>query len=147
MYTEQVLDAVKDFIEARLEAKLVAYETAMSKTVTRLSQFDFIIPANPKYPIGTVYDTGDDFVQNELDHDQEEWKLVIEVGDMRNKADQLRTNLYAHRDAIVDILRENPSVGDNVLQAYVTGYEPPLIMRDDSTNYMGAFKIFVTLQR
>lgn len=146
MYTIQLIDDVKDFIKNRLEAALVVYETALTVTVTRLTDFVYVVPANLQYPIGMVYDVGDQFEPGTLAEDQEVWKLAVEVGDMRIDLSQLRTNLYAYRDVILGILQADASLGGIVTQAYVTAYEPPLALQNDSNNYMGAIKLYLTIE-
>lgn len=149
MYSEQVATSARDFISARMQAKLTAQETAMglaAGTITPLVSLTWCEDHAEEYPKGVLYDfDGDDFTSMTLAEDQKVYNFTLEFTTRGGEIPVQRRNLLAYRDAAVKIIEENPQFDGIFTQVVLKRVEPGILMKKDGS-YNGNISVYFKIE-
>ena len=145
IYSKNLIDNVLTYLTAELEPMLVQIESQYSITVDRLKYFETVNKETNQYPFGMLYEDETVFDNDTLTREISRFNFSVDFADSRLNLTQVRNNLYAYRDAIVEIINNDPTLGNNCVQAYLTRVQPALIMKE-SANYNGVIQCQFVLE-
>lgn len=147
-YTEEILSGTLAYIVARIPAEITAYETKYSLapgTIPNVgANFNLVSEDDNVFPAGLLYENPADFAIESLDMDQEKYHLSIDLADTSAELAQIRQRLYCYRDAVRNIITDNPTLGGLVLDARVVRVTPNKLFQE-SSNYAGLVTIDVDI--
>ena len=109
-------------------------------TVSPLTHFDVVKYPDFQYPYGLIYEESTKIQTMELANDLNVYEFSIDFADNRADLNQLRTNLYAYRDACSFLINHFRDLGGICIQAFRTEIKPPLVMKQ-TVNYFGIVEI------
>lgn len=140
IFSKDVVSNVLAFIKTKWAAAISSIETKYTVTITPLTQFDIVNPANLQFPVGVLYEHFTNFETDELHSDNNRFRLYADFYDSRADLDQLRNNLWGYRDALVNIINDNRDLGGSTTQAYLFQAIPSVVMTETG-NYNGIMQI------
>lgn len=149
-FSKSIIDDIKDYFVANVEANLLLVEAEYSVTINRAVHFDIYNYKDNQFPFAMVYETRTPYEMETIDRDLKRFGMAFDVVDSRMELAQLRNNLYGYRDAIAEIIesRSGKNLGGaipGVVQSYITEILPAAVIKEPA-NYTGFTAIKFTVE-
>ena len=141
LYSKDYVDSVLAFFTTNLPGELTQYEVDHPGiTIDSLIHLDIIDYHDKQTPYGVLYEMHPAYDMITLHTVEAQIDMSIDFKDTRADLDQLRNNLYAYRDGIVNLLKNNPDLMGIVTECDITDVKPPLVMKE-AANYSGIIEV------
>jgi hypothetical protein len=156
MYTEQALTILKDYFSVNIPGQIALIEQALELDpgdIPALAWFDNLDLKDGNYPNGILIEKQTNFADYELTKDLEILNISINFEDHRADKAVLRRNLYAYRDAVVELVKRDAPLSGTVLESdfelvRLKTLYPYAAFKDSGTNtYTGYSKLDIEIQK
>lgn len=156
MYTEQVLKTLRDYFNTNIPGQIALIETALGLNpgdIPSLAWFENWDRKTGTYPNGILIEKQTNFLDYELAKDLEILNISINFEDHRADKSTLRRNLYAYRDAAVELVKRDALQSGSVLESNFelvrlkTLYPYATFLDSTTTTYTGYIKMDIEIQK
>ena len=147
IYSKDVIDATLAFFTTSNFAVELAQYSAdhAGVAVDPLVTFDVIVSPDGQTPFGVLYESATKYNIETLREVISMIDYSLDFKDQRADVDQLRTNLYAYRDAAINLIKNNPDMQGICVISELTNVKPPIVWQETG-NYSGIVEINFRVQ-